>query len=461
MKVQHKQSLQSRRLSRYYHGLVQKTLVFIIPKKMRILFIGSYDGRVLANLSPSIGVGVESGEDACKKAKKRYPKLQFVNKEYKKYKPRGKFDYIVLNGALGKTDDLVGLIKNLQKACHPSTRLLVYQHNHLWQWILTLAESLGLKRKEGIHNWLSVSDVSVYLKGAGFEVTRVFRRTLCPVSLFGLGPFVNWISTILPIFDFAKLDQYLLARPDPSLFPTKLPKSLTVCITVRNEQENIEPIVRSLPEVCKNQEILFVEGGSTDGTRKEIQRIIRAYPQKNVRVTGQPGKGQGSAIRVGFKKARGDIIILYEGDGTSEPEDLKYFYETMKKGYFEFIEGSRFVYPLDSNTMPLVKQFGNIFFAKWFSFFLGQTTTDVLSGIKAVLKRDYQLLYDRWGFLGIDDPFGDFELLYGAARTGLRFGEIPMRYYPRTYGESKTQIFGHGLYLLNMAFQGYFLFRQN
>ena len=408
---------------RYYHQRVEQTLDFIIPKDKKVLYI-----------------------DTSGKLKKNN-------------KSNGKYDFIYLNGTLGKSQDLVGLLSNLQKYCHPSTRLLIYQHNHLWQWILTLSEKLGLKRREGVQNWLSVADTSVYLSGCGYEVTRVFRRTICPIFAFGLGPAVNATGVILPFFDFFKLDQFILARPLPELFPGTSPNSLTVCITVRNEKENIEKIVRSLPIVCENQEILFVEGHSTDGTRQEIERVIKKYPSKNVRVIGQPGKGQGDAIRVGFKDAKGEIIILYEGDGTSDPGDLKYFYDSMRQGRFEFIEGSRFVYPLVSEAMPFTNKLGNIFFARWFSFFLGQRTTDVLSGIKAILKRDYDCLYARWGFLGLQDPFGDFELLYGAARMGLKFGEVPMRYYPRVYGVSKSNVIKHGLYLLRMAAKGYLIFR--
>ncbi len=410
---------------KYYRKRVQQTLDFIIPKNKKTLFIDA-QGKFLG-----------------------------------KIKRNEKYDLIFLNGTLGKSTDLVGQLLSLQTYCHPSTRVLIYQHNHLWQWILTLAEKFSLKRQEGVQNWLSVADTSVYLSGTGFEVTRVFRRTICPIFALGLGPVVNAIGVIIPFFDFFKLDQFILARPLPELFPGTSPNSLTVCITVRNEKDNIEKIVKSLPLVCQNQEILFVEGHSTDGTRGEVERVIKKYHSKNVRVIGQPGKGQGDAIRVGFKDAKGEIIILYEGDGTSDPGDLKYFYDVMRVGRFEFIEGSRFVYPLVSDAMPLLNKLGNIFFAKWFSFFLGQRTTDVLSGIKAILKRDYNLLFDRWGFLGLQDPFGDFELLYGAARQGLRIGEVPMRYYPRIYGQSKSSVLKHGLYLLRMAVRGYLIFRSH
>lgn len=445
---------------KYYHERIRQTFNFIIPQKKNILFFGSLYGKDLASLSPNTGVGIEPVERLFRLAKKQYPKLNFVNSSFEDYKPRRKFDYIVLNGALGKTVDMLRLIKNIQSACHPWTRILVYQHNHLWQWFLTLLESLNFKRKEGTQNWLSTSDVKGYLEGAGYQITRIFRRTLFPIHFFGLGPLVNWLGVIFPFFDFLKLDQFLIARPKPDLFSSFL-ESLTICLTVRNEKGNIEKIVKALPKVCDKQEILFVEGYSIDGTREEIERVMRIYPTKNIRVIGQPKKGQGDAIRVGFKNAKGDIVILYEGDGTSDPTDIQYFYESMRAGRFEFIEGSRFVYPLDVKTMPFLNKIGNIFFAKWFSFFLGQRITDVLSGIKAIYKRDYNLLYDQWGFLGFQDPFGDFELLYGAAKMGLKFGEIPMRYYPRTYGKSKSNVFVHGSYLLRMAWRGYWIFRNN
>jgi len=305
---------------RYYHERIRKTLQFIIPSGKRVLFFG-----------PSHEVGAKSG----------------------KYKVNGKFDYIILNGVLGKSKDMMRVLTNLQSVCTPETRLIVYQHNFLWQGILSVLEKLNLKRVEGVQNWLSITDLKAYLEAAGFGITRMFRRTLCPAYLGGVGELINYIAAILPIFDPLKLDQFIIARPSPMLFPNGKPESLTICLTVRNEKGNIEKIVRELPKVCKKQEILFVEGHSTDGTREEIERVIKLYSQKNIRVIGQPGRGQGDAIRVGFKDARGDIVILYEGDGTSDTGDIKYFYEAMRERRFEFIEGSRFVYPLDYKSMPL------------------------------------------------------------------------------------------------------------
>jgi len=446
----------------YYRKLVQDTLFFIIPKGASILYIGFNDAFHLYKLKPSKGVGVEVDKEKIILAKNKYPLMSFFYvDDFSQYKPTSKFDYVVLSGALGKTKNIVGLLKNIQKACHPGTRIVIYQHNYLWQGILNIAEKFNLKRVEGVQNWISVDDVSDYLNGSGFEITRVIKRTILPLKLGFIGPLINLISVIIPIFDFFKLDQYLIARPSITVCKQSSLTSLTICITVRNEKGNIESIVKKIPIITEKQEILFVEGHSVDGTREEIERVIKKYPNKNVRVIGQPGKGQGDAIKIGYKEASGDIIILYEGDGTSNPEDLKYFYEAASEGRYEFIEGTRFVYSLNKKTMPILKQIGNIILAKWFSFVLGQRSTDVLSGIKVTLKRDYNLIYQRWGFLGFNDPFGDFELLYGSARLGLKIGEIPMRYYPRVYGNSHSKILKHGFYLIKMALKGYFTFRSS
>lgn len=445
----------------YYHRRIRKTFSFIVSPNKKILFLGSHDGKILASLRPVKGVGIETEKKPFDIAKKRYPKLRFLNTAYESYIPKEKFDFIIINGVLGQTTDMLQVLTNIMLACKPSTRILIYQYNYLWQSVLNLAEKLNLKRKEGVQNWLSINDLKTYLQGADFQVTRVFRRTIFPLNFFGLGKVLNFIGVLIPFFDFFKLDQFIIARPEPHLFPEEHPKSLTICITVRNEKGNIEKIVKSIPKICEKQEILFVEGHSTDGTKEEILKMIKKYPHKNVRVMGQPGTGQGDATRVGFKAAKGEIIIIYEGDNTADPRDIQYFYKAMKSGKYEFIEGTRFVYPINNKTMPVINQLGNIFFAKWFSFFLGHRTTDVLCGIKSILKRDFNLIYERWGFLGFEDPFGDFELIYGATRMGLKFGEIPTRYYPRTYGETKTKPLTHGLYLLKMAAKGYLIFRYN
>ncbi|MBT4122181.1 glycosyltransferase family 2 protein [bacterium] len=422
---------------KYFWHQAISALSFLIPEGKNILFIGEYNYDFLKNARPK--------------------SLDIVNKDIDTFVPDKKYDYIIIFSVLGISENICDVLRNIKSGITSSTRVIIYQHNYLWMPFLKLGSLFRIKNKELNHNWLSVHDTNTYLKSFGYETIRTYKKTLWPTNILFFGNIINLISIIIPLFDIFKINQFIVARllvKDESE-----EKSLTICITVRDEKENIEPIVKALPKVCQNQEILFVEGHSTDNTLEEIHRVKDVYSDKNIRVIGQPGIGQGDAIRVGFKDASGDVIILYEGDGTSEPDDIKYFYDAIASGRLEFIEGSRFVYPLSLKSMPLVNKLGNMVFANWFSWFLKSYMTDVLSGIKAISKESYQDIYNNWGSLNLHDPFGDFELLYGAARFNLKLGEIPMKYYPREYGETKTHVFKHGIKLFIFVLKGNFIFR--
>lgn len=444
----------------YYYNIIRNLLRFLVPGGKRILYYGCYKEEVLYSLDPAYAIIVNEEQ---RERRINSDAIQVVHSKYHLYKPSEKFDYVILDTVIGKTENINLLLKHIARACTAQTRIIVHQENYLWRPVMDFASVLGLKKMEKTQNWLSVKDVDTYLRAAGFEATRIYKKNIFPLKLGFLGPVINYLAALLPIVDFLKFDQFIVARCTalPAEHDPEIKKSLTICLTVKDEEENIEPIVSSLPVLCENQEILFVEGHSSDNTMHEIERMKMLFPHKNIRMITQPGKGQGDAIRTGFKEASGEIIILYEGDGTSEPQDIHYFYQAINTGRFEFIEGSRMVYPLSHKSMPLVNKIGNVFFARWFSFFLNQRTTDVLSGIKAILKKDFEKIYETWGFIGINDPFGDFELLFGSARYGLKIGEIPMRYKPRKFGKSKTAVFKHGWYLFKMAITGYFIFRNS
>lgn len=435
----------------YYHRAVRDFFELVVPPGQDVLLVG-YDGDWdLAALNPRRGVFLCTDEGVA-------GPTRFAR--YSGYDLRpiaGTFDYIILKNALGSCPDIGTFLCELSRLCRPETRVIVYSYNYLWKPGLRLAEQLRLKRRGGLQNWLSIRDLNNALTTAGFQRTAVARWQICPFRLLGLGPLVNAVGRFLFFLDWLKLNQFQVFRPLP---PAPLPdESVTICLTCRDERDNIEPIVRAIPELTPAQEILFVEGHSTDGTRAEIERVIQAYPEKNIRVIGQPGKGQGDAIRAGFSQARGNIIILLESDMTSPPENVRYVYEALRRRYAEFLEGSRFIYPLSLQAMPLANQLGNGSFAYFFSWLFGGHLTDVLSGIKAVRKTDFEKIRARWNEWGIDDPFGDFELLFGAVRLGLLCAEQAIHYRPRPYGQTKTRVWYHGYILAKMALNAFWRFR--
>ena len=328
----------------------------------------------------------------------------------------------------------------------------------LWRPIFRAAEWLHLKRRSAGQNWLSCGDIETFLTGAGFETVDIRCKLHCPKSLFGIGRVVNALASVVPFAGRLASTQFIIARPTPDP-GASFGKSATIVLTTRDERDNIEPIVRQIPDVGVETEILFVEGHSTDGTREEIQRVIDAFPERNIRLLVQDGIGQGDAIRKGFASARGDVIILLEADQTSPPQDVQKAFDIVASGRADFVNGTRFVYPRDKGAMPLPNAIGNWVFAMWFTWFLGQRTSDVLCGIKAIDRKQFHRLNRNWGFLGLFDPFGDFELAFGAARLALKTCEVPTRYGCRGYGQPKSRVFRHGLMLLRMASRATVVFK--
>jgi glycosyltransferase involved in cell wall biosynthesis len=271
--------------------------------------------------------------------------------------------------------------------------------------------------------------------------------------LFGLGTLLNRFVGTLPLIRRLSLRNYLVARPlrnaalnDPSV---------TVLVPCRNEQGNIENAVKRLPRFCRDIEILYVEGHSSDGTLEEIHRVIALYPDLDIKVLVQDGKGKGDAVRKGFANARGDILMILDADLTVPPEDLAKFYDAIAKGKGEFINGSRLVYPMQDQAMRFLNFLANRTFSWLFTWLLNQRYTDTLCGTKVLSRKNYEILYANRSYFGDFDPFGDFDLIFGATKLNLKVVEIPIRYAAREYGETQISRFRHGWLLLKMVVFAY------
>lgn len=436
--------------SRFSHQRTIEYLRFIVPEASSVLLIGCEDGVLLSALKPSRAVGVDSCPDMIALARQREPAHRYVLAPDYRFDPVETFDYVVLHHVVGEVHELYDLLESVARCCSPKSRVVIVQHNYLWRPMMKLASVLGLKRPEARQNWLSPGDIGVFLDGAGLEVVDEQSKLYCPVNPLGLGSAINWVCGLLPFVHRLASTQLLVARPiverrDPAT------RTASIVLTTRDERENIEPMVRSIPELGAGTEIIFVEGHSTDGTREEILRVIEAYPEKNIRLLTQTGFGQGDAIRLGFSAATGDVIILVEADQTSPAADARKAFDLIASGRADYVSGGRFIYPRERGAMPLRNVLGNWAFAVWFTWFLGRRTSDVLCGLKAIDRDHFLRLRRNWGFLGLFDPFGDFELIFGAARLGLKISEVPTRYTRRLYGQTKSRFVTHGWMLVRMA----------
>jgi hypothetical protein len=358
-------------------------------------------------------------------------------------------DRIVMNGCLHVADDVQDLFERVRRASAPETRVVVTYFSALWRPLFRVAARLGLADVGGAGNWLTTTDIRNLLALSGFEVVAHAERVLIPIWIPLLSTLANrWLAP-LPGFRLFALANVLVARPIGR--PAGAAPSVSVVVPARNERGNIAPLLRRVPAMGPDDELIFVEGHSSDGTWEEIQRVTAADTSGRVRCLQQTGRGKGDAVRAGFAAARSEILMILDADLSVDPEILPRFYRAIVDGHGEFINGSRLVYPMDDRAMRFANLLGNKFFAAAFSFLLGQPLKDTLCGTK-VLRRDaYDAIARNRGYFGEFDPFGDFDLLFGASRLALRIVELPVRYRERTYGETNIRRWAHGWLLLRMT----------
>lgn len=314
--------------------------------------------------------------------------------------------------------------------------------------MLDLAAKLGFKAPTMLQNWLSASDMKNLLRLAGWEVITQQTRILWPVRTPLLDTLLNrWLA---PVFAPFCLSVVLTARPRP-LAAVRREFTCSVVIPARNEAGNIEAAVQRTPEMGLGTEIIFIEGHSKDNTWEEIQRVAAKYPQRKIRILKQQSKGKGGAVREAFAAATGDLLFILDADLTMPPEQLPKFYEVARSGQGEFVNGVRLVYPMEEEAMQFLNMIANKLFGIAFTWLLGQPVKDTLCGTKVLFRADYEALARNRSYFGDFDPFGDFDLLFGAAKLNLHIVDLPIRYQARTYGETNIQRWSHGWLLLKMV----------
>jgi SAM-dependent methyltransferase len=438
-----------RRRNRTYHRLIESLMRFFVPSGASVLEIGSGHGDLLAALEPSRGVGIDVSSRMVDEAAERHPELEFVCATGETFRQDEKFDYVVLSDLVPFAHDLLAIFKNVESMTHPRSRVIIHSYSQLWRPVIRLAERLRLKPRKPIRNWVAPEDVENLLGLAGFEVISLSRRILMPKRVPLLSTFLNGVLGNLWPFTFLTLTYWIVARPRPE--PLRGALGVSVIVPCRNEAGMISEIVERVPEMGAGTELVFVEGGSTDGTREEIERHMALHSDRRISVFGQPGRGKADAVRVGFERASEDVLMILDADLTVSPDDLPKFYEALAGGYVDLVNGSRLVYDLEPGAMRFLNILGNRLFSLLFSFLIGQYVKDTLCGTKVLLRRDYEAIAAERSYFGDFDPFGDFDLLLGAARLGMKITDLPVRYGARRYGTTNISRFQHGWLLLRMS----------
>jgi SAM-dependent methyltransferase len=441
--------------NRAYYEDHYRFMRFVVPADSRVLDLGCGIGDLLGALAPKTGVGVDLSPGMIEEAKERYPQYTYLQGDIED--PEflatidGPFDVIILSDTVGFLEDIEATFEALHPLCGPDTRVVVCYYARLWQPILRLGEMIGIKQRQLPLNWVSTDDIVGLLALADFEMIKREWRQLVPKSLFGIGTLINRTLGTLPALRRLSLRNYVVARPTSRRVEPESRPSATVLIPCRNERGNIEPAILRMPRFAPDQEVLFVEGNSTDGTYEEIERVIAAHPEWDIRALKQDGKGKGDAVRKGFANARGEVLMILDADLTVEPETMPKFYHALASGKGEFINGTRLIYPMEREAMRALNFLANRSFSVLFSWLLNYRLTDTLCGTKVLRKAHYDKIAANRNYFGEFDPFGDFDLIFGAAKLNLKMVEIPIRYQARYYGETQISRFADGWLLLRMV----------
>ena len=436
--------------NRYFYDRVKRLLQFIVEPQKRVLDVRCETGHLLASVQPSYGVGVEISESMVDYAREQFPNLTFVRSDPEDLQLNQKFDYVLFNHVFD-TVDILRAFERIGRHCTDDTLLVVINYNHLWQPILELAGKVGLRSRFIEPNWVSENDVCNFLKLAGFRSIRKHRLILFPKWIPIFSSLMNdWLAR-LPGLRRLCLMQVIVARMTPE---PQSEDNITVSVVVpcRNEIDNVRPAVERIPSMGKHTEILFCDDKSSDGTADEVRRMQALYPAKDIRLVEGPGVCKAENVWTGFRASRCDVLMILDADLAVMPEELPEFFNALVSRRGQFVNGSRLVYPMQQNAMKFANMVGNKGFGLVFSYLLDQQLKDTLCGTKVMWRKDWIRLERSLGSWGIQDRWGDYELLFGASKLHLDIVEVPVHYQERIHGVTKmTRVFANGMRMLRIC----------
>jgi uncharacterized protein (DUF433 family) len=426
-------------MRKYFYKLLYKYLSVFVRQDDSILVIDPEEDFLVSQFS-NVQVHFQ------RLPERQIPSKDSVTKEKIAKSP----DYILVNGNIHYERDIQDFLQKIYSVSGENTRLLITYYSSLWKPWFKLATWIRLRRKTPESNWITPEDLANLLLLTDYEIIRDDPRVLFPFYFPLLSNLINRYLAPLPLIRQFCLVHVMVARPK-FLHSNSPQPSVSVVVAARNEEGNIENILKRLPKMGPEDELILVEGNSTDNTWKKIQEVAEKYKSTHrILIAQQDGKGKGDAVRKGFQMATRDILMILDADLTVSPEDLPRFYDAIVKGKGEFINGSRLVYPMEKKAMRFFNLMGNKFFAMAFSFVLGQRFKDTLCGTKVLTRKNYLKIEKHRSYFGEFDPFGDFDLIFGASRLNLKIVEVPIIYRERTYGETNISRWKHGVILLVM-----------
>jgi hypothetical protein len=442
----------------YYYAQIYWLLRTIIPPGKRVLQVGCLTPDILSATEPSFGVGIDVSEKLVHAAAQRFPHLQFRHHENYEVDAKEPFDFVLIMDINDQVDPIAAL-RALRSVMNERTRVVVHHYNHLWEPVIRLTERLGVKFPLPQQNWLSAGDIRNILLLCDCEPLQIHRAILAPKNFPLLSALLNSFFSRLPIIQHLDMINLTVARPVLPRQPNRK-YSVSVIVPCKNEVGNVAAAVERIPDMGQHTEIIFCDDKSTDGTGDEVRRLQELYPGRDIKLYEGPAVCKALNVRTGFDRAEGEILMILDADLTTMPEELPYFYDAIASGMAEFVNGTRFVFPMENAAMKPLNVIGNRFFSAAFSVLLGQRISDTLCGTKVLWRRDWPAIRALSGSWGTDDRWGDYDLLFGAAKLHLRIVDLPVHYQERFSGVTKmTGRLRNGLVMLRMCWAAFLKFK--
>lgn len=438
--------LRWKRMNSYYNDHLIRWCRSRVPPGRRVLDFGCGRGGVLAALDPLRGTGIDLSGEMIRRAEADYPHLEFEQAAIEEFRPRGEYDAVLCVNTLEYTWDVGAVLDKIHSLLRDNGRLLIATGNPLWSPIFQLASSWGLRMPECARLFLTNKDLENMLALHGFDVVDSRMALPVPKPIPVLGPFLNWLLPRLPLASYLLCStQLITARKVP---PVRKDYAVSIIVPCHNEAGNVDRCVRETEKLGTRTELIFVDDGSTDGTAQAVRPELN--PELEVKaIRYAPNRGKGRAVQTGFEASTGDIVMVLDADLTTHPSELGPLYEAFASGRAEFVNCSRFIYPGEKGSMRLANYMGNRFFAVLVSLVMEARVSDTLCGTKAMFRRDYDhMTMGR-------DPWGDYDLLFGAAQQRLVIRELPVHYRERRAGYSKMKTLRHTVNLLRMCWHGF------
>jgi len=435
----------------FFQRDLHQTLARWIPEDASVLDAECGRGDLLAALPHANRTGTSSVPEVAEEAQRQHKGIRFFSGSLEAIPEHERFDAVVADRLSHSAVDVRNLLVSLRDRLTDQGRIYLVVYNYLWEIPALLAEKVGMKAPAPLGNWLSHSDLQNLFAITGLDLVRFEDRLVMPMEIPGVSTLLNRYIGKLPGVQNLSLYRIYALRKHETL-PQAPKVKVSVIVPSRNEKGNVAAAIARTPVMGSGTELIFVEGGSTDGTWETIQEAIASYqgPLK-LRAYQQAGKGKGDAVRLGFAKATGDILMILDADLTVPPEELPVFFDVIARRLGDYVQGTRLVYPMDPEAMRFFNKLGNVAFSRLFTYLLQQPIKDTLCGTKVLWRKDYERLAAARHVFGDFDPFGDFDLIFGAARLNLKIVEIPVRYRERVYGQTNISRWKHGWLLLKMS----------